>query len=67
MMSDPLSAENFSQLYASLETLDITQIVSTLLSIAPLRDEIQSRLWQTQPRARRKVGTKSIATSIQLQ
>ena len=44
MVSDPISAENFSQIYASLETLDVTQIVSTLMKITPLREEILRRL-----------------------
>ncbi|XP_067947008.1 uncharacterized protein [Watersipora subatra] len=59
MMNNPLSAENFSQIYASLETLNVSQIVSTLLTIAPLRDEILKRLKPV----RRKRKSKDILES----
>lgn len=52
MVNRSISAENFSQLYASLETLDVSQIVSTLMSVAPLREEV---LKQVKP-AQRKVN-----------
>lgn len=51
----PISAENFSQLYTSLETLDTSRIVYTLLNIDPIKDEIRKQLRNEQLRVRRKV------------
>lgn len=44
MVNVTITAEDFSQLYASLETLEVKQIVTTLMEIAPLRDEIKKRV-----------------------
>lgn len=44
-----ITAENFSELYASLETLEVNKIATTLLKIPQLRDEIKKKL-NTQPR-----------------
>lgn len=51
----PISAENFSQLYTSLETLDTSRIVYTLLNIDPIKEEIRKQLRNEQLRVRRKV------------
>lgn len=39
-----ITAEDFSQLYASLETLEVKQIVSTLMTITPLQEEIKRQV-----------------------
>lgn len=44
-----ITKESLDELYDSIETMDITGIVNTLMRITPLRDEITRRITPIQP------------------